>query len=56
MFRNLILRLTHRTWNRVISRILCRAFSNGEINSEQLHILAAKFDPTQEQSREVYAK
>lgn len=48
MFRRLILKLTHRLWNREISRILCRAYENREINSEQLHILAAKFDPTQE--------
>jgi len=45
--RKLILRMTHRMWNREISRILCRECSNGTINSEQLHILAAKFDPTQ---------
>ena len=45
--QRLILRLTHRLWNRQISRILCRAYSDRVINSEQLHILAAKFDPAQ---------
>lgn len=43
----LILRLTHRIWNRQISRILCRAYGDRVINSEQLHILTAAFDPTQ---------
>ncbi len=41
------IRLTHRIWNRIISGILCRACGDGIINSRQLHILAAKFDPTQ---------
>lgn len=49
-----ILRWTHRMWNRRISRILCQAYSNRTINSEQLHILAAKFDPTQD--HEIYAR
>lgn len=48
----LILRLTHRIWNRRISRILGRAYDQGVISSEQLHILAARFDPTQR--HEVY--
>ncbi len=43
----LILRLTHRLWNRQISRILCRAYGANIINSRQMHILAAAFDPTQ---------
>ena len=47
-----ILRRTHRMWNRRISRILCQAYNDRTINSEQLHILAAKFDPTQK--HEVY--
>lgn len=47
MFQNLILRWTHRLWNRQISRILCRAYSDGVLNSTQLHILSAAFDPTQ---------
>lgn len=46
----LILRLTHRIWNRRISMILCRAYNDRVINSEQLHILTSKFDPTQEHS------
>ena len=50
--RTLILKLTHRIWNRRISAILCRAYSDGTINSAQLHTLAAKFDPTQK--HEVY--
>lgn len=50
--RKMILRLTHRLWNRRISAILCRAYSDRVINSEQLHILASKFDPTQK--HEVY--
>jgi hypothetical protein len=48
----IILRMTHRVWNTAISRILCRAYSQGHINSSQLHILASKFDPTQK--HEVY--
>lgn len=47
MFRWLILRLTHRLWNREISRILCRAHECRLVNSSQLHELAAAFDPTQ---------
>ncbi len=47
-----ILKFTHRLWNRAISRILCRAYSDGVINSFQLHELASKFDPTQK--HEVY--
>jgi hypothetical protein len=45
--KNVILKTTHRIWNREISRILCRAKETGKINSEQLHILASAFDPTQ---------
>lgn len=48
----LVLRWTHRLWNRRISTILCRAYDKRIINSEQLHELAAKFDPTQK--HEVY--
>jgi hypothetical protein len=47
LFDRVILGCTHRLWNRQISRILCRAYSDGVINSRQLHELAAKFDPTQ---------
>jgi len=43
----LILRITHRIWNRRISALLCRACDRGTINSYQLHELAAMFDPTQ---------
>ncbi len=45
---NVILRLTHRVWNREISRLLCRAYERGVINSQQLHTLAGMFDPTQD--------
>lgn len=48
----LVLRLTHRLWNRQISRILCQAYSAHVISSHELHVLAAKFDPTQR--HEVY--
>lgn len=51
-FNRLILRWTHRRWNRSISAILCQAYAVRLINSEQLHELAAKFDPTQK--HEVY--
>jgi hypothetical protein len=37
---------THRIWNKEISRLLCRAYSDRKINSEQLHNLTAMFDPT----------
>jgi hypothetical protein len=51
--KKLILKLTHKIWNREISRILCNAYSGEKIlNSEQLHKLTAKFDPTQ--NHEVY--
>lgn len=45
----IVLRLTHRLWNRVFSRLLCQAYNDNVINSEQLHILHAKVDPTQEE-------
>lgn len=47
MFEKLILKLTHRLWNRQISRILCRAKEEGIIDGEQLHTLTAAFDPAQ---------
>jgi len=50
----LVLRLTHRIWNRRISRILCHAYNRGVINSEQLHELTSRFDPTQTAHCEVY--
>lgn len=34
-------------WTREINRILCRAYETNNINSAQLHELAAAFDPTQ---------
>lgn len=48
----LILKWTHRLWNRRISAILCRAYNYNIIDSYQLHILSSKFDPTQD--HEVY--
>lgn len=50
--KKLILHITHRLWNQRISVMLCRAYERGHINSEQLHKLAAMFDPTQK--HEVY--
>ncbi len=46
-FRVLILKLTHKMWNREISRILCEAQSKTVISSKQLHLLTSWFDPTQ---------
>ena len=40
-------RLTHRLWNAEIARIIGKAYREGKINSEQMHYLAARFDPTQ---------
>ncbi len=48
MVKRIVLKLTHRIWNREISRLLCRACEDGTINSQQLHVLASWFDPTQE--------
>jgi len=45
-YTRLVLRMTHRMWNRRIARILCNSYPS-IINSQQLHELAAKFDPTQ---------
>jgi hypothetical protein len=47
MFQTLILKLTHKIWNRKISKILCSAYNNNIINSNQLHELTAQFDPSQ---------
>lgn len=47
MLERLVLRLTHKLWNRQISRILCRAKEDGVIIGEQMHDLASAFDPTQ---------
>lgn len=47
MLKALILKWTHRLWNRQIARILCRAHEERLITSEQLHQLLAAFDPTQ---------
>lgn len=45
--KKLILRLTHRIWNREISRLLCRAKQERIISNEQLHVIASWFDQTQ---------
>ena len=42
-----IVRITHRIWNRRISRIICRAYNDNVIDSQQLHILLAAFDASQ---------
>jgi hypothetical protein len=49
-----LIKLTHRMWNRQISRIICRAYNDNVIDSEQLHVLLAAFDPTQKHM--VYGK
>lgn len=47
----IIYRLTARRWNKFILHVLFRHCGRGEwqagLSSEQLHILAAEFDPTQ---------
>lgn len=43
----LILKMTHRLWNRQISRLLCYAYCSGVITSYQLHELSSYFGPTQ---------
>jgi len=45
--RRMVCRATCRAWNTVASTILCRAYEQGIINSEQMHLLAKEFDPTQ---------
>lgn len=49
MIRRLILRLTHKMWNREISRILSDACGGDDkiISHKQLYELHARFDPTQ---------
>lgn len=47
-FVKIILRLTHRIWNRRIVGLLSGAYMDKKINSHQLHELAAMFDPTQD--------
>lgn len=49
--RKLIMKLTHRLWNREISRLLGREYQKGTIDSKQLHILLSRFDPTQSHCR-----
>lgn len=46
-WNRLVLRMTARRWNCLVSRVLCRAYEHGLLNSEQLHLLAKEFDPTQ---------
>lgn len=46
-FEKFIIKITHHLWNRRISSLLCQAYEMGIINSEQMHILASWFDPTQ---------
>ena len=56
LFRNLILRFTHRLWNRRISSVLCRMYEDRVSDSRQLHELAARFDPTQEDSKILFMR
>lgn len=51
LIRRLVLKLTHRIWNREVFRILNREYSAQTINSKQLHELLARFDPTQPHCR-----
>lgn len=51
-FDTLIYRLTARRWNKLISSVLSWHYSQrteetARLSSEQLHILASEFDPTQ---------
>lgn len=48
-FGGLCLKITQRLWNSYISIVLTKAYNCGVINSQQLHTLAAQFDPTQKQ-------
>ncbi len=47
MFNKLILRITHKLWNKRIAIILSWAYQEGVIDSREFHILASYFDPTQ---------
>lgn len=47
-FEKIIVKLTHRLWNRRISSLLIQAYERKIITSEQLHILCSWFDPTQD--------
>lgn len=44
----LIVRLFRRPLNRLVYRIIARFYERGQINSHQLHMLLAQFDPTQQ--------
>jgi hypothetical protein len=43
-----IVRAFRRPLNRLIYRIVARAYERGQINSHQMHSLLAQFDPTQQ--------
>jgi hypothetical protein len=47
LWQRFMCRLTRRPWNIIASTVLCRAKEQGVIDSQQLHILAKEFDPTQ---------
>ena len=47
MFERLMIWLTVRRWNRLISSTLCQMHEVGVIDSHQMHLLAHEFDPTQ---------
>jgi hypothetical protein len=42
--KKLFVKFTRRFWNRQFKRHICRAYSNGVINSRQLHELAGAWD------------
>ena len=46
-FEKIVLKLTHRIWNKQISRLLRTAYHERIIDSKKMHILASWFDPTQ---------
>lgn len=50
----LLIRLTHKIWNRIICRCLIEAEEGRLINDAQFHGLHTYFDPTQRHS--VYRK
>lgn len=44
MFRTIILRLTHKLWQRRIEEILRRSYQEGILAHRQLGVLIEKFD------------
>ena len=48
VFERLFFRLTARRWNAVIASTICQHYEAGVITSEQMHMLAHEFDPSQQ--------